>query len=701
MRFVFDFDTLNNDSRLTQINSARRRNGKAASCEPCRLDKVRCDHALPVCTRCKHRGISSRCFYHPAPLTKRQGERKFPLAEGVPFDRTAASTVSKNSQPNKESFNSELTASSGLVPTAGRLSRKKPILSGYFGPTSFVSPLTDAVDVDLASDSQSLELEATQRVLPPYWVQKISEILLTLGDFAIIESLIRDYYVLNQSAVIPAPFVLNSLDPLRTMCKQCISIKSLDDLTASITVPIIQNTAEIFSVPPSTAGKDFHTLFTGSSIRLEIIGVICSLAGRAGYHGLSRSQLDDPTVRSQFAQKMLAASDAALYICKILTPLNDLTIWLVYENLLLSDIVNGDSSPHGWNRLGELSTDIFALGIHRDLKSSSEMPEFLLESRRRQFAAAYQLDKTIATFLGRPPRMPLRYTDCRMPLDISDEALATEDTTLTCLTEDLDSNNWNLQPLFQRSSWIRVRFIICTFRDEVLELSLQRMTPEITNSLNDISCRCHVAWESLPPHLRYTPECWNNESPVVVCLMLIISFLAYLYNEFLVQRLLAGKYNPHGSKALLSVSARILSTVLTLGTQREQMLDLRPDFTWTILLYGFPSASLLIKALQHQKRTGETFLYEGSRSALIRNLSVFISHLETTVRPDNANYALFQRASQVFSKIIDEILEPETAMVDSDPTGDSLIRIDQMNSVDDMDLLNTMDFGAVFNQWLI
>lgn len=64
--------------------------------------------------------------------------------------------------------------------------------------------------------------------------------------------------------------------------------------------------------------------------------------------------------------------------------------------------------------------------------------------------------------------------------------------------------------------------------------------------------------------------------------MMVISYLAYLYNDVLIQRLIAGKDNPRGNPALLSVSAEILSTVLTLGTQREQMVDLRPDFTWTV-----------------------------------------------------------------------------------------------------------------------
>lgn len=99
---------------------------------------------------------------------------------------------------------------------------------------------------------------------------------------------------------------------------------------------------------------------------------------------------------------------------------------------------------------------------------------------------------------------------------------------------------------------------------------------------SDISHRCHLAWESLPVHLRYTPHCWGDKYPVAVCLLLTVSYLAYLYNDFLIQRLLAGKKNPRGSTALLSVSSEILSSVLTIGAQREQMVDIRPDFTWTV-----------------------------------------------------------------------------------------------------------------------
>jgi hypothetical protein len=77
----------------------------------------------------------------------------------------------------------------------------------------------------------------------------------------------------------------------------------------------------------------------------------------------------------------------------------------------------------------------------------------------------------------------MSYSDCRMPLDISDEALIADGPSLDSPQDGIDSMGWNINGLFQRSSWLRVRFIISTFRDEILEISLQGMTPSTVSLL--------------------------------------------------------------------------------------------------------------------------------------------------------------------------------------------------------------------------
>lgn len=54
----------------------------------------------------------------------------------------------------------------------------------------------------------------------------------------------------------------------------------------------------------------------------------------------------------------------------------------------------------------------------------------------------------------------------------------------------------------------------------------------------------------------------------------------------------------------------------------------------------------------------------------------------------------------MFSKIIDEILEPQSVLAAEDLGDSSLINFDSMIEVDGLDLFNNMDFGVAFNQWL-
>lgn len=50
---------------------------KFAACDPCRAAKVACDHAKPVCIRCKNQSRQAECVYRASPFkkTKRAPEK--------------------------------------------------------------------------------------------------------------------------------------------------------------------------------------------------------------------------------------------------------------------------------------------------------------------------------------------------------------------------------------------------------------------------------------------------------------------------------------------------------------------------------------------------------------------------------------------------------------------------------------------------
>lgn len=199
--------------------------------------------------------------------------------------------------------------------------------------------------------------------------------------------------------------------------------------------------------------------------------------------------------------------------------------------------------------------------------------------------------------------------------------------------------------------------------------------------------------------------------------MLIVSYLAFLYNEFLVQRLLVLNSTEY-STALVDVSSTILSTVLTFGRQQEWAVDIHRDFIWTVsnspkvlpctkdatnqsqlLLYGFPSASVLLRALQMHASTNQLpSVYP--RGILVRHISVFISHLESMTGPGTANNAFFSRATRVFSRIMDEILAPEAATTTETSAVDSVDDLDVslFSDFEGVGLLDTMDFASVLDQ---
>ena len=130
-----------------------------------------------------------------------------------------------------------------------------------------------------------------------------------------------------------------------------------------------------------------------------------------------------------------------------------------------------------WRRLGDLCTEVTATDIHREPRSSPNVPRLLLELRRRNFAVAYRIDKSISTFLGRPPRLCLRYCNSKMPLDLDDSQLMEEGASFDLAVASVDQNGWSTGQKMHSSAWIRLRYIMATFREEILEMSLSTSPP--------------------------------------------------------------------------------------------------------------------------------------------------------------------------------------------------------------------------------
>lgn len=306
--------------------------------------------------------------------------------------------------------------------------------------------------------------------------------------------------------------------------------------------------------------------------------------------------------------------------------------------------------------------------MHKE-STSADIPIWLTETRRRIFCSSYNQDKSISTFLGRPIRISKRHTDVKLPLDLRDDELTGPPAELDAAIQRLDSDGWNTKGQHLRASWIRLRHIASCLREEILDFSLCTIDAKVKQELLDISTRIRTSWDSLPPHMRYWKTCWDESYPSSVCLMLVVIHLTHWYNEFMIQKLL--DYTPLTSNlAMLRVSIDLLSNVLALGAIRDRTYDVHRDLLNCILLFGVPSASVLATALRQQHRTGQPFPPSISRAEIVRMLSVLISHLDASAHLENsgarageANYNLCRKASRIFTRVIDTVLDSQQAEV--------------------------------------
>ncbi|XPS70169.1 hypothetical protein M3J09_002409 [Ascochyta lentis] len=659
--------------------NASRRNGKPASCEPCRVNKTRCDHTFPKCDRCRQRGIEDRCFYHPAPLTKPRG--------GLPDEahieaRSGESRPLKRKRPSaqKPPDSDQSRAFPPLTPNEEKLAdavAADTYSPGYLGPGSYalLLPQDDGTEAPRRRESsvasEGLEHEMTHQ----YFLNKamrrelVTDILKTFRHYTAIQELILWYNASNEAGVIPAQLQIDAINAMGAFVEKHNLRQSPP--SPQLVDKVLENSSRPLCVTHIANPRDLHKACSGDNLRLEMVGFLLATAGRSLTFGFSPdtfSGAGNRGLRARFVDELLSASTKCLTLTPLICSVNDITVWMYYENYLFTTMVCGYSGPPSWRRINHLATQIYALGMHKE-STSTDIPIWLTQTRRRIFCSSYNQDKSISTFLGRPIRISKRHTDIKLPLDLRDDELTGDPAELSAAIQRLDSNGWNTKGQHLRASWIRLRHIASRLREEILDFSLCTIDAKVEQELLDISTRIRTSWDSIPSHMRYWKTCWDESYPSSVCLMLVVIHLTHWYNEFMIQKLL--DYTPITSNyAMLRVSVDLLSNVLALGAIRDRTYDVHRDLLNCILLFGVPSASVLATALRQQHQTGQPFPQSISRAEIVRMLSVLISHLDASAHLENsgarageANYNLCRKASKIFTRVIDTVLDSKQAEV--------------------------------------
>jgi len=135
--------------------------------------------------------------------------------------------------------------------------------------------------------------------------------------------------------------------------------------------------------------------------------------------------------------------------------------------------------------MGETISALYAEGIHCEENDKCVEPLFLRESRRRIYSACYRSDKSLATFFGRPPMMNWRYSDRKLPLDLDDSVVTSDNQELfNEAVLKLDSDGWGTEGICRGTSWIRLRTKMSLVKERFLELSLAgRKSGDVTSEI--------------------------------------------------------------------------------------------------------------------------------------------------------------------------------------------------------------------------
>lgn len=335
---------------------ASRRNGTHASCEPCRIGKIRCDHQRPVCGRCQRRGMVSKCYVHPNPLTKSQRSKEVERRTSVTnADPEGLDSVSINFLANNEQ-----------------------------------SPFTDE------SGYQSK------------YIQAVVEILSSLKHYEVIHAAITSYVRTSDVGFCPNPLLFFASSLLLDIAPTyVVSINSqFPQQSIHRATQVLETTSAAISITPDMDYKDLARMFIGENLRLELMGFIFSTTARALTYNSSVPGLPR---RQELLHKLHQSSISCLEIAREVTPnVHDVMAWLSYEVLRATTLIKGNlrescelnvytTSPNNisdhsvWFQLGDCSSYVLALGAHRESSNTPATPFFIAEMRRKLWTCRFSV----------------------------------------------------------------------------------------------------------------------------------------------------------------------------------------------------------------------------------------------------------------------------------------------------------------------
>lgn len=208
---------------------------------------------------------------------------------------------------------------------------------------------------------------------------------------------------------------------------------------------IWRNTLTPLEFDGTISMKDWAKLGTGAGLRWEVLGHIAVCIGLVLLETPSTDPIyaETKVARSCVIRRMQEIVEKCLVFCRHCEVLDDSFIWLVGGYSVFIQIIKGDRHYASYRASGEECNAVVAMGLHQVNKPSAKVPFFLAELRKRAFLSAYYGEISLATCLGRPPRLSYRYCAIDPPLDLTQAQLALTGDKLEAAIASLDEGGWS------------------------------------------------------------------------------------------------------------------------------------------------------------------------------------------------------------------------------------------------------------------
>ncbi|KAF9877088.1 hypothetical protein CkaCkLH20_05354 [Colletotrichum karsti] len=661
---------------------------KLAACDPCRLSKLACDHAKPVCSRCRARDQASRCAYRDRPFKKRSKRRQQETSGSASGVISSSSIATDTAIPTATS---SAAAAAAVAPLTKPRRYPNP---GYLGSLSYTTLFyqisSAGVDNEIGKDTLR---EPPCRIDSATISQgaNLIEELVNHSELSRWISLVNCWLGKGVNLALAGPFTKQCIGTAQLIIiDQCLG-KARQDFE-NVSRSLFSNSCRSPSFSAADTIDEFALHLGPTQPRWEALGIFFAAMTRAAIDLVTFDHLYvTAEERRSVQRKAMQYSDRCLEWSLSLDCLNDLQLFLQYENFILHSFVNGDQSYLSWRRLGDVASSLFALGYHEQARGAPEAPEFLRSLRQAAFARTYSADKNVSIFLGRPPRILRKYC----PINIWD-----------CLSRDNRAQSLEaLQLQFEQTPDGKFDYMADTrwsalcagLKEETLELFKEKDPEEKIRQANIIEEDAQAIWDALPNRFRLESALKQYEDRSAVERDFMVSAkLNHLHVLFLLRFALTRRMQEPDTQ-LIDLSANMLKVIVESVVLKNNLANSGTSVVWRVAYYGLASAGVLCVALLNRSLMSQNSTLD--LASIIQDLNVLVAEVETgaLLHFDDPNYALLAEATSTVKSVVGRFISGQFS---ANPAGASFEgnnpSLDINEHWDPWDGWNTGDFETDF-----